>query len=510
MAGEIVYSNNPGDWTKYEALYVAQLTQEASVVGPNARPLGWFDQAVRGPTTAQVIGSPEEADGLYGTRDAGGGGDIKGLMWKGALNRKLSYPMVMCRVAASDAVKAYANAVATATPILKIEANNPGVWANNASGYGLSAAISAASDGEGTHYNVTVKYQGNTIAVCKNINTTTGNDNTASVVGTSERNMFRLVKLANGRPDNTVSDLNLASGTEGTIAASDYEAAFDKVAAHPLTRVIPIGCDVMGSTGIHATVNTYVQGKVGNFPTKIFYAWAGLDEAVAAEVSEKGDQLATGASNLVWCYNASSTQDSTGTLIETGSHLDAAVIRASVDVAIHLGDEQNIALLAGRKSVYNDSLSGGDFTTLRAAGITTLEHVTNGFKFRSAVCSNSTGPIGASTSVEEVDVVRKAWLIESFAEAIKHDVCKAATETRRTTIINKLTAFCSDDQKAEHVVAKADPVLGDGYKFKWVETSQERAANIGKLLCKVRMISYLLTIVMLIDIGTGVINVKTE
>jgi hypothetical protein len=511
MPTDIMFSTNPTDWTAVEGLYVAQQRQEGSITGVNVNTVGLFDVTLRGPTTPQVVASMGEFLDLYGGRDAGGGGAIVNKIWKGLLNRKFSWPMVFCRVADPDAVKATANAAnAVPTDIIKIEATSSGTWANGATGHGITYAITDASDAVATHFNLVIKYAGQVITY-KNLNTNgSGDDNTTSVVGSALTNLVTVTKLANGRPVNTVSDVSLASGTDGTVAVADYESAFDAIVANPLPRIVPVGCDVMISASDHATINGYVSGKASLFPLTTFTMWAGGNNGRADEITAKGSQVTTPAENIAWCYNASSTLDSSGTAIETGPHLDAAVIMSSTDVAIHLGDEANIPLLSHIKSVYNNSLTRADFALLRAAGITALEPVTNGFQFKSAVSSNSVGAIGDDTSVELADVRRRAWLVESFSRSIRHDVKKPATETRRATIINKLTAFCRDDQAAEHVVAPDDATLGPAFRFAFVETPQERARNMGKLLCKVRILPYLLTIVMLVDIGTGVINVKAE
>jgi len=511
MPTDILFSTNPTVWTEVEGLYVNNQKQEGGITGANVSIPGLFDQTLRGPVTPQIVASPQDFTALYGGRDAGGGGAIVNNVWKGMLNRKFPFPLVVCRVLADDAVAASANASnAVPTAIIKIEASNAGVWANGATGYGITYAITDATDGVANHFNLVIKYLGQNTTY-KNLNTYgSGDDNTTTVIGSSIYNLIKVTKLAAGRPINTVSDVSLASGSEGTLAVGDYEAAFDKIAAHPLVRIVPVACDQVIDAGNHGTMNAYVAGKTSEFPLTTFLTWSGANATRADEISAKASQLSTPVEGLVWCYNASSTLDATGTLIQTGPHLDMAICLSNKDVAVHPGAEENIELLSHIKSVYNDGLTRADLALLRAAGICTLEHVESGFQFKSAVCSNSVGAIGDDTAVELVDVRRRAWIIESFAKSIRHNVKKAATDTNRRSIIAKMTDFASADQKAEHVVASDDDVLGPGYRFAFVETPQERARNIGKLMTKIRMIAYMLTIIMYTDIGTGVVNVKVE
>jgi len=511
MSTDIIFSANPTRQLEVEGLAVDIRKQEGSITGADVNTPGLFDVTLRGPTTPQVVASLAEFLDLYGGRDAGGGGAIVNNIWKGMLNRKFAWPMVIQRVYAADAAKATANASdANSTSIIKIEATSSGTWANGATGHGITYAITDASDGTGTHYNLVIKYGGQVITY-RNLNTNTGtDDNTTSVIGAALTNLVTVTKLADGRPINTVSDVSLANGTDGTVAASDYTDAFDKLAAHPRVRIMPIGCSLMVDASGHEAVNNHVTTNASEYPLTTFLTWSGANNSYSAEITAKAAHIPTGQDNVWHCYNASSTQDSTGTLIETGPHLDMALILSNTDVAIHPGAEQNIKILSHIKSVANDTLKRTELALLRAAGICTLEHVSNGFQFKSVVASSSVGPVGAETAVEGVDVRRRAWLVESAASSIRHDIKRAATGTNRATIINKLTAFASDDQEAEHVVDKDSEDLGKAWLFQWVETATERARNIGKLLFRIRMLAYMLVIIMQVDVGTGVITFKVE
>ena len=506
MPTDIMFTTSPTEWTKLEGLYVAQQKQEGQITGADVNTVGLFGTAVRGPTTPQTCADPSDFLALYGGRDNGGGGAITGGMWKAMLNRKFSWPMVTCRVAASAAAAGTVTlATSGAVNVLTVTATSVGSWSNNASGTGVSVTVAAASDGDSNKFNLTVKYAGQQV-VYKNLDIhASGVDNTATVVGDSPYNWVKLAKVASGRPAN-VSDSALASGSDGTVALADYESAFDAVAATAGVRIVACTDVVLDETNTQ-TFAGYVAGKAADFPLSTFCVWAGANNTRAAEITEKAAALATPVDNVIWCYNASSTADNTGTLVETGSHLDMASIMSLTDVAIHPGDESNKEILAGRKKLANESLTRGDLIALRAAGVSTLEKVDGGFLFHSAVASSSAGSIGDDTAVEAADVRRRQWLIESLAKSIRHDVKKPATTSRRAGIISKCNAFCREDQKAEHVVAPDDKKLGPAFQFQFVETPQERARNIAKLMSKIRILPYNLTIVLLTDIGTGVTTV---
>src|SRR5208283_2359494 len=146
-------------------------------------------------------------------------------------------PMVLCRVAAAAAATASVSLLATATPILKVEASSVGTWANGATGFGITAAVTAATDGNSNHRNVVVTYGGKTYTYANIDISTTGADNTASVVGNDPTNPVVITKLATGVPD-VASAANLTGGADGTVAASDFATAFPQVAHHPLAKIV--------------------------------------------------------------------------------------------------------------------------------------------------------------------------------------------------------------------------------------------------------------------------------
>lgn len=510
MSTDIVFSTNPTVQTQVEGLAVAEVKKESRVTGANVNTVALFDTAVRGPLTPQVLGSPSDQDAIYGGRDLGDGGAIVSNLWKATLNRRFSFPLIVCRVAAAAAVAA---AEEDAANVIRVTASSVGTWANGAT-TGVSFAITAASNGNANYFNLVVKYQGKSTTYRDlTVNGATA-DNLAQVIGTSATNLVVVTKLASGNPTVTTTDLFLTAGTDGTVAASDYQTALDSLCAYPGVSVIPVGCSAMPT---HGAMTTYVQTKAAAFPMIRFLVWSGANNSRANEITAKTTVGGTFTKNVCWCYNASSTlETSTNALVETGPHLDMAVILGNTDVAVHPGDYANMQYLTGIKRLYNTSLSRADLALLRAAGISTMEPVEDdnggvaGFAFRSAVSANSTGAVGESTSIEFADVGRQIWLVKSIVRSLRWDVKSVATASKSRSMLAKLTQFADTDQKQEHIVAPDDPDLGPGYLFQFVETAQERAANIRKLLCKIRLLPYNLVIVLMVDIATDTVIVKVQ
>ena len=500
MATDLMYTTNPNEWTRLEGVYVNRKKPDPRITGANVNTVGMLFSSVRGPLTPQYVASPAEATALYGGRDAGGGGAIVGQGWLACLNRAFSWPMVLCRVAAAAAAKA----TLTIDGKLTFTASSVGTWANGATGYGITGATTAATDGNSNHRNAVVTYGGKTYTYANIDISTTGADNTASVVGHDPTNPVVLSKAATGVPAIT-SAANLTGGTDGTVAASDFAAAFPQVAHHPLAKIVVIADEAMNASATYAVIvpcGADAALPAVSEPTKIFVTCSTAYTGTAAtEASNMTTAITTLSRNIVWCYNTSQMLDqSTGILVAGGSHLDMAAILSQTAADINPGEEDSVALLSGVSAVTNTGLTRGDLIILREGGVSTLEAVEGGFQFHSGV---------TVTGDEIADVRTEQFLTGGIAQYTKHDVKKKGTATRRRQIVAKIVSWLRSLQKAEMYVAPNDPVEGDSINVAWTDTFNERAADMGKLLTQVRTMPHLNFLVLETDMGTGVTVVKS-
>jgi hypothetical protein len=496
----IFFSANPLDWTQLEGVYVDRQKPQGQIVGESVNTVALVGQTLRGPTGKTLVTSPSQFLATFGDRDNGGGGVASNKLWLAMLNRTFSFPLYVSRAVATAAAVGTVNLQAAAVTIVTANASSKGAWSNNASNTGVGVAVVAASDGVGTHWDLVVYYQGNTVARYRNLNTSAGNDNTAAVIGSDPSNLIVLSKIADGRPDNTTGSpaiASLASGSDGTIAASDYITALDLVAnANGIDIVV-----VAENAVTQATLNAEIVRLAPLNPLKIFCTWDGAYASPTSEVTNVGTQIATKARNIFYCSNTSHTNDpKTGGDVETGTHLDMAAILSQTFPDIHPGDEDNVALLAGLTHLTNESLERGDLISLRAAGISTLEKTDTGFRFHSGVATDGS---------EITDVRCEAFLVKSISDAVKYDVRKPFTQQRMADMKAKVVAFLMglQNDNGGRVVDQDQPApptgLGPAFKVAFVQTASERAANLGKLLIQVRLISHLNYLVLMTDISTG-------
>ena len=620
MSTDLFYSSNPNEWTRVEGVSIDIQKPEGQVVGESINTVALIGKCARGKTGAKRVNSPAHFLSLFGGRDAGGGGTLKGEVWKALLNRQFSWPMVVSRVVADDAVtatKTTASGAVTAvaatgsmtsaakadytdgkiftisdgthTPVIfeidktgngvagtntvcnlssattanecaiilvaainsvttgltvtagtpsngtfvltadtsdathnvtittditatgfavsgmangvtyaapgdgiQVDATSEGAWANGATGYGITYDIVDATDLDATHFDFVTHFGGKSTRY-KNLNTTTGQDNLASVVGTAESNLVLLTKLSDGRPIN-VTGASLATGSDGEVDGGSYLDALDLAANYPGIDIVAV-CERAVDAAGQVMLNAEITWLAPLHPMVNFVTWGGVYGDVADDAALKVAQITTLANNIIWCTNTSRTLDAkAGDFIEGGSHLDMAALLSQTDADIHPGDEDNLKILAGINSLGNESLGRGDLITAKEAGMSTLEKVDGGFRFHTAVATDGS---------EVTDVRAAQFLIQSLTNAWKHDIRKPFTTDRATNMIGKGNAFCKELQDTPRIIDSDSATLGKAWKFQFVQTDEERAQNLGKLQTQIRTVPHLLYLAVLTDISTG-------
>lgn len=509
MSTEIIFSTNPADYARLEALYIAERGPTGFIRGADLSTTGLAGRCVRGPDDPQTITNVGTFLDIYGARDQGSGGTLIGEVWKALLNKAFG-TLVVQRVRASDSVKAsFTLETATGgagTAVLRIDASSHGGWGNL-----VGHSVSAATDGVSTHFNLTLKYLGKSV-VLQNLDiSATGNDNTASVVGSDPARLVDLVKLADGRPNNTVASTDGAdtlgfillgqtvasftsvAGADGTLVVGDYNTAVNTLAVFPGISVVLVPEAVAGSA---ATFHSNLVTLASTVSDRVFLTWSQAHgQSVATEITQVGTQITTRSDRIVWAYNSPYTIDpQTSQEVQTAPHVWLASILSQVDVDIHAGSFQTVALLAGITRTTNTSLSIGDLRALKAAGISTLERVTDGFQFRSVVVTLLT-PLKT-----ELARRRMADFLQLGAGVRLRTYVKGKnTPEERALMGGELTAFS--------VGLKAIPRVVESFSVDQVSvnTPSQRAQGEEHVLWTVKLISHMLALVFETNISTGAI-----
>lgn len=482
------FSTNANDWPALEGLYVSERDAPAQVTGVNLNKIGVCGTAVRGPVNQIVdIGSEARFLQVFGGRDRGSGGAIASNLWKALLAKKFGSISVV-RVAAAAAATATRQLLATATNICTVSAANPGLWGND-----ITVTVSAATNGDANYWNLTVTYLG-TDYVLKNLLTTAGNDNTASVLADmwdSEAALITLTKASDGRPDNLAASAvgNTVAGTDGSVANSDYTATggpMEKLAAASGLAAV-FAAEISNSS-----IKDKWETLAASSSDRLFLISA--DANTTSSSTAITDAASYRSDRIVYCFNHPYAVDPTTDLqISTCPESWMASILSQTEVDKHVIDNDNKSLLVGIKNLYSVAYSRADYVALRAAGISALYRDADGsFSFRS----------GRTTSLtpgkEEIARRRMAdYLILSIADGLKSFVGEKNTESNRRAMIAKVSTFLEDLLVQESIVE-------DYQQPTFIETDAQRANGTAKLLVRVRLLSHILSLVIDSEIGTGV------
>lgn len=482
------FSTNANDWPALEGLYVSERDAPAQVVGVNQNTAGVTATAVRGPVNTKVsIGSEARFLQVFGGRDRGSGGALASNLWKTLIGKKFGN-VVCIRACAAAAATATRQLLATATNVVTVAAANPGLWGND-----ITVAVTAATNGDANYWNLTVTYLG-TDYVLKNLLTTAGNDNTASVLADmwdEDAQLITLTKASDGRPDNLAASAvgNTVAGTDGTIADSDFTAANGPM--EQLANASGVSIVWVGERSNSAIKDKW-ETLAASSSDRLFLIspdanTTSSSTAITEAASYRSDRI-------VYCFNHPYAVDPTTSLqISTNPESWMASILSQTEVDKHVIDNDNKALLVGIKDLYSTSYSRSDYVSLRAAGISALYRDGDGsFSFRS----------GRTTSLtpgkEEIARRRMAdYLILSLADGLKSFVGEKSTDSNRRAIIAKASTFLEDLKTEERIV-------DDYQQPTFVETAAQRAAGTNKLLVRVRILSHILSLVLDTEIGTGV------
>ena len=516
------FTTNPSEFTRLEDLYISERNPPGFIRGADLSTVGMYGLTVRGPTTPQLITSTSRFLEIYGGRDQGTGPGLPLVneIWKALINKPFG-TLYVRRVVGTGAVLATVtldNAVdGTGADIIRIDASSAGIWGNN-----VSFKVEDASDGDANKFNLVVSYLG-VETTYENLNTQAGSDNLAEVIGDDPARIVDVVKLADGRPVNsstiteatyvaardandfvTLGETTLAatysqvSGTEGTLAASDYTTALGEMAVlqGPSIVVCPDSLEETIAATNQATLNASIVTQAAVVFDRVFPTWSGVvGDTPANEITAVGAQITTRSDRIVWCYNAPKTVDpETALKVDTGPHVWLASILTQNDVDIHAGSKQASTQLAGIAELNNESLVRNDLIALRDAGISTIEKLADRFAFRSAVTTDLTSGKTELTRRRMAD-----FLQLSAAERLSDFVKSKNTLERRAQIAATLTAFSQSLRDQGRVIEDFE-IDQDS-----VNTEDQRAQGIEKILWRVKLIGHILYLVLETEIGTGVV-----
>lgn len=505
------FTTNDADITQLEGLYIQERNPPAIVEGISLNTLGIVGECVRGPVgkAVYISGAGRFAE-VFGGRDqtANGTGGARVGQVHGALMNKRFGGMWVVRAMTAAAVPASFTLEAAAggagTPIATVTAANPGIWGNQ-----VGISVQAATDADSNHWNLSVRYLGNTYLL-ENLDTSGANDNTATIVGTDDGTLITITKLAAGRPINnapstdgadatgyvtlgqTVATYTSVLGTEGSIADTDFTGSGKGLEILSAQKGVAI---VMVAERSSTAIKDKIELLAASATDRVFLV--GADTPATLPAAAVTDAALQRSDRIVYCFNHPYTRDpDTGAEVLTRPESWMASVLTQTDVDVHPGDEDNKVYLAGITRVYQPALQRADYILLKNGGISALEY-DEGYGFLSGVTSS------LASGKKEITRRRMTDYIQlSLATELKHSVKKKNTVTRRKANAAMIQAFLNGLKKEERIVEAFEV---DTEKL---NTPSKRALGVEKILLRVKLLGHILYLSLVTEIGTSVVVVE--
>lgn len=479
------FTTNPGEFTRLEGLYILEQNPPAFISGVFLGVVAVAGQTLKGPVDTPVsITSEARFTEVFGHASRPGDSTSVNKVREFLLNKPFG-EVIVVRAAAAGALPAEADFDETATAIINIAASSPGAWGND-----ITVDITAASDGDADHFNLVVKYRGETTTY-ENLDTSTGNNNLVDVIGTDLANLVVVTKQADGRPDN-VSDAALAdtAGTDGSIADSDYTdtgRAIKTMANFQRASIFAV------ADRSNMAIKGEMEACALAADKGLFLIWNGSHSADITTVT--GDAASYRSDRIVYCYNSTKTIDpDTAAEIVVPPHSWVASILSQTDVDIHPGEEGSKAYTGAITGLVDESISRADYVTLKEAGVAAWEKDEDGGHL---IVSGVTTDLTAGKT--EITRRRMADFLQlSAASRLKFFVKKKNTAQNRIQMAAELIAFSNSLKDDERVIEEF------AVEQKSVNSEATRAQGIEKLLWRVKIIGHMLHLVLVTEIGTTV------
>jgi hypothetical protein len=464
---EISYITSPSQMDA-PGVYVYERAPAVPIRGQRNRVVGFGGQCVRGPIGRAVeITSYKRFEAVFGGRDKNSnGGTVVGHIWR-ALQGKRWGKLQIVRIAAAAAVKASFThedaAGGGGVAIIRVDAANPGTWAND-----VGTKVTDASNGDADYFDLLVRLYG-VVTRYPNINVQTGIDNTNQVIGTDDATLIRVVKLASGRPINNAASTDGAdadgfvllgqvvgsyasvAGTDGSIADADYTST-------AATGPIPI---LNKKKGIHACAivgrsNSAVRGAIVTASaTTAQRVWFMCDnDETVSQATAIATRAAINSQRIsFWWNHVYLTDPITLEEIAEEPFLAPMCIISQTDPDIHVADFDNAVYTKWARRCYNE-LDRSDRGALDTGGVSFMwqdEDATGNV----AILPGNGLTCSFTNNDKQLDArYMKDFILDAIAKALIGSMFKGNTPEARAERCGAVTSFLSDLARSQRYVQR--------------------------------------------------------
>lgn len=474
-------STNPLDWDDLDDVYVSETAPAPSVQGVAANIAILVGVFQRGPAGLEEPGDIGALEELYGKSSATGNLALK--------NKKFG-ALKISRVIAAAAAKATQTLSASATAIIKFDAKYKGAYGNS-----IKVKAEAGTSGT-TTYTITDENVGAVLPaeVYSNIEASTM---TAALFAASK--LVDTTILSNSAEPDTQVATALSGGSDGTVADTDYQTAIAYAEAELAGNVIFL--DVYNTTR-----NGYLKTHVANAPDK---------QAVLCEASE-ATSLATAITDVANC------RDTEGRLIFAFNHIKTVIDGA--DVWTHPAswvasiisqtppwvDPASVDtrdFMAGATGVYNQ-LSRPNFISAKNAGIAAFEMSGGYIKLKSGIVTQ----ISDSSKVTILRRRMADYLTNSIGKFLTNYQNKPNKASARKEMGAGIMEFVTRHENDEILPKDSEVKTGKAkiIDTESLNTDSSLASGMVKIKYKQRIYSSMRYIVLIAEIGEGVVVTEED
>lgn len=301
-----------------------------------------------------------------------------------------------------------------------------------------------------------------------------------------------------GAPAN-VAATPLASGADGTVGDTDYEAAIDKAGVEKAGNVLFLD-------SYNSARNGYLKVHAATYENKMVICCGPEVQSRAAAITDVAN-FRDSAGNIIygWPYVQTSID---GALEWTPPAAWIASIFTQVSPHVALSFTENTQFLAGIVDLKTKESRNG-FIALDAAGVCALELDADvGFLVKNAVCTQI-----LNSSKRTILRRRMAYfLTDSIAQFLKNYQNAVNSTAKRTEVKSAILTFDTTLVQSGMVPGAQDmksgsPILVDTESL---NTDSVIAAGMFKILYKRRIFSSMRYIVLQAEIGESVVVTESE
>lgn len=451
-------TQNPLEYTDLEGVIVTELNPPPTVVSAGSNNCVFLAQFEKGPENeSRFISSLSELQSIYGNNMAYGGNK--------ALRLKRFSNLYVIRVVAAAAAAATWTQASAGNNLITFTAKSKGKYGNDIK---VTIANGTASGTKKATFSL-----GSLVEVFDNLDTAGKTDaELKDIFGSST---LLNVTSAHATEDLVnVADQNLASGTDGVIAPSDYKTALDAAASIPASGKIYFADNQ--SSGVKSNLANFVKL---NQDGQCVLGPSALDISVSAAITEF-DLLKDDKGRVLYAYNPPLFNVEGNVEEENPAYLAASILNLSPPHKSPAAATSTAFTQTAVGTKFN--LSRGNLKQLKEAGIMAFEDDPDlGVKIVSGVTGNP-----------DFSVLRRRmsdFYINSVATYLKNFQDEPNSVVLRSSIKAAIQSF--DAQLVTSRILPGDDEVSEGKAFlvetEGITSDQEKAQGILKIILKRRL-----------------------